>query len=115
MALKETTISTRLVTGFATVLALTLVLGVVSTRWMNSLAGASSNLLEHPFTVSLSTAYLRSDILGNQISLMQLVRSSDPQTIQRLAAAIEEKRATADRESRRSGSGTWVIPRMWSK
>jgi CheY-like chemotaxis protein/signal transduction histidine kinase len=92
------TIATRLLAGFATVLFFTLVLGAVSIRWMGRLAETTSNILDHPFTVSLAIANLRAEILTNQIALMELAQSSDQAAIQRLTLTIQEHRAQADRD-----------------
>jgi len=98
MAFREKTIVARLLGGFGAVLLFTLVLGVVSIRWINSLAQTTSDILEHPFTVSVAIATLKSEVLTNQIALMRLAASSDPESIQHLAATINDHRAIGDRE-----------------
>jgi len=98
MAFQKQTIATRLLAGFATVLVCTLVLGAVSIRWMNSLAATTSNILEHPFTILVSIATVRAEILSNQVSLMQLARSDDPAAVRQLADGITDRRAKVDLE-----------------
>ena len=98
MAFREKTITTRLLAGFASVLVFTLVLGLLSIRWINSLAQTASDIQEHPFAVSVAIATIKSEVLTNQISLMRLVASSDPEVIQRQAASIDGHRARVDLE-----------------
>ena len=96
MASRQKTIATRLLAGFAIVLAFTLVLGLVSIRWMGSLAKTTSDILDHPFRVSVAIATIKSEVLTNQIALTQLARSSDPETIRRLAGSIDGNRGQID-------------------
>jgi CheY-like chemotaxis protein/signal transduction histidine kinase len=98
MAFKGKTIATRLLAGFAAVLVFTLALGMVSIHWINSLADTTSVILEHPFTVSVAIATIKSEVLTNQIALEQLAGSSSPEAVKRLAASIEGHRAKVDSE-----------------
>ena len=96
MAFQQKTIATRLLAGFAIVLAFTLGLGVLAIGWIDSLAGTTSNILDHPFTVAVAIANVRSEVLSNQIALMNLARSADPAEVRQLAGTIDERRGRVD-------------------
>jgi CheY-like chemotaxis protein/signal transduction histidine kinase len=96
MAFKEPTIATRLLATFALLLGVSLAGGAMSIHWIDSLAAATSNILEHPFTVSVAIADIRADILANQVALMQLAHGDGPDQIQTLTTSIEAKRGATD-------------------
>ena len=75
MAFQEKTIATRMLAGFATVLAFTLVLGTFSIRWMDRLATTTTDILEHPFTVSVTIATIRGEIKAGVDRLKEQVQN----------------------------------------
>ena len=97
MAFQEKTIATRMLAGFAVVLAFTLVLGTFSIHWMDRLAATTADILEHPFAVSVTIANIRAEILTNEMVLSELARSDDADAIRSLAAGIDAHRAKVDR------------------
>jgi CheY-like chemotaxis protein len=79
-------------------MAFTVVLGLVSIRWMGSLADTTRNILEHPFKVSVAIATIKSEILTNQIALMRIAGSQDPEAIRELSMSIADHRAKVDQK-----------------
>ena len=116
MAFKEPTIATRLLATFALLLGISLAGGAMSIHWIDSLATATSNILEHPFTVSVAIAEVRADILANQVALMQLAHSDGPDRIQTLTTSIEAKRGAVDLDiailRQRYLGNTWDVENM---
>ena len=83
-------ISTRLAGGFAAVLLLTVVIGVVGITSASQLAGTMAKFHDHPFTVVENVGNARIEFRGLRMASRDLVLAKTPQEVAKIEETIEQ-------------------------
>ena len=95
--MKQTKISTRLYTGFLLKLLGTLTVAGVGLYSANHLAELTSDIYEHPFTVSNTIIEIRADVLQSQVILNHMELSKSPAAIEAARQELSDLRKAADK------------------
>ncbi|MDT3672390.1 MAG: response regulator [Aromatoleum sp.] len=90
--LSRTRISTRLVAGFSLILVATLLLGLMSLRSIDRLAGASQDMVQHPFTVSIAIRESMTEVLVAQQVMNTLVHYTGAEDVERFRTKLDAQR-----------------------
>jgi len=94
--LKQTKIVTRVMLGFALILAAALILGALAENAFTRMARTAGDIFLHPFTVTRSILEIRADVLAGQKIMATLVAGVTPDELDRLEQQLRQKTAAID-------------------
>jgi len=88
MPLRDTTINTRLVTGFGLVILMTLAIGVFAIVRIQQLSGLTEQLYDHPFIVSTESLQMRVAFSKAERTLADLIYAVRPEQQEDIARKV---------------------------
>src|SRR4051812_28643389 len=89
MKLTNTTLLTRLLTGFGTILALSCLLGLISLNKIETVSGLTDDLYEHSLTVATSVLEANAGIIAMHRSMKDVALAQDAAGIDTAAQAVD--------------------------
>ena len=89
MKLTNTTLLTRLLTGFGTILALSCLLGLISLNKLETVSGLTDDLYEHSLTVATSVLEANAGIIAMHRSMKDVALAQDAAAIDTAAQAVD--------------------------
>ncbi len=92
---KNAKIAVRLMFGFGSIIVLLILLGVFTRIEMGEIAGLTTALYEHPFTVSTNLIEAEADVIRMQKGIKDVLLSADSEELNSKAAEIDESEKAA--------------------
>jgi methyl-accepting chemotaxis protein len=89
MKLTNTSLLTRLLTGFGAILALSCLLGVISLQKLETVSGLTEYLYEHSLTVSTSVLEANAGIIAMHRSMKDVALAQDAAGVDSAAQAVD--------------------------
>ncbi len=93
---KQTRIVTRIMFGFALILALALLLGALAANSVTQLSRTVADVFSHPFTVTRSILEVRADVLAGQQVMAALVGGATPDEFDMLQRRLQQQTAAIE-------------------
>lgn len=90
-------IITRLLIGFLLPALSIIILSIIATRSISTLAKMTNDIFEHHYAVSMSIMEVKNELLSNQIRIMKMARLDDPARIDLMVQEMEQAKLNIDK------------------